>query len=38
VPNTNVHSVEGSNPVWLSSYDNEWYKSQTEEESSRFVS
>ncbi|KAG8193980.1 hypothetical protein JTE90_013674 [Oedothorax gibbosus] len=26
VPNTNQHSVEGSNPIWMHSYDNEWYK------------
>ncbi|XP_063703738.1 LOW QUALITY PROTEIN: cadherin-23 [Culicoides brevitarsis] len=28
VPNTNKHSVEGSNPMWLRnySYENEWYK------------
>ncbi|CAG0906710.1 unnamed protein product, partial [Cyprideis torosa] len=25
-PNTNIHSVEGSNPVWMHAYDNEWYK------------
>lgn len=26
VPNTNKHSVEGSNPIWLKGYENEWYK------------
>lgn len=26
VPNTNKHSVEGSNPIWLQAYENEWYK------------
>ncbi|GLV38052.1 Cadherin 88C [Carabus blaptoides fortunei] len=26
VPNTNKHSVEGSNPIWLRAYENEWYK------------
>ncbi|CAG0893252.1 unnamed protein product, partial [Cyprideis torosa] len=25
-PNTNIHSVEGSNPVRMHAYDNEWYK------------
>ncbi|CAG0922117.1 unnamed protein product [Notodromas monacha] len=35
VPNTNVHSVEGSNPVWMTSYDNDWYKSHTEEDTSQ---
>lgn len=39
VPNTNMHSVEGSNPIWLKSYENEWYKgddslSQTSERDS----
>ncbi|XP_047739893.1 cadherin-23 [Hyalella azteca] len=34
VPNTNLHSVEGSNPIWMSGgFDNEWYK---EEESLRY--
>lgn len=32
IPNTNMHSVEGSNPMWLQSYENEWYK-ETEEDS-----
>ncbi|KAB0799063.1 hypothetical protein PPYR_06943 [Photinus pyralis] len=27
VPNTNKHSMEGSNPIWLQAYENEWYKS-----------
>lgn len=26
VPNTNKHSGQGSNPVWLHAYENEWYK------------
>ncbi|XP_055621395.1 cadherin-23 [Toxorhynchites rutilus septentrionalis] len=26
VPNTNKHSVEGSNPIWMPSYENEWFK------------
>lgn len=26
VPNTNKHSSEGSNPIWLKAYENEWYK------------
>lgn len=26
VPNTNKHSTEGSNPIWLQAYENEWYK------------
>ena len=26
VPNTNKHSVEGSNPIWLKAYENEWFK------------
>ncbi|CAL4059672.1 unnamed protein product [Meganyctiphanes norvegica] len=28
VPNTNIHSVEGSNPIWMSGFDNEWYKDE----------
>ena len=27
VPNTNKHSMEGSNPIWLHAYENEWFKS-----------
>ncbi|XP_060525001.1 cadherin-23 isoform X2 [Cylas formicarius] len=27
VPNTNKHSMEGSNPMWLKAYETEWYKS-----------
>ncbi|XP_033230917.1 cadherin-23 isoform X2 [Belonocnema kinseyi] len=27
VPNTNKHSVEGSNPIWMHAYENEWFKS-----------
>ncbi|KAK6628109.1 hypothetical protein RUM44_010591 [Polyplax serrata] len=39
VPNTNKHSVEGSNPIWMKGYENEWYKendslSQTSERDS----
>ncbi|XP_044743020.1 cadherin-23, partial [Chrysoperla carnea] len=30
VPNTNKHSVEGSNPIWLQAYTNEWYKQADE--------
>lgn len=26
VPNTNKHSMQGSNPIWLKAYANEWYK------------
>lgn len=26
VPNTNKHSMEGSNPIWLKAYTNEWFK------------
>ncbi|XP_055907178.1 cadherin-23 [Eupeodes corollae] len=26
VPNTNKHSEEGSNPIWLKGYENEWFK------------
>ncbi|XP_021707792.1 cadherin-23 isoform X2 [Aedes aegypti] len=26
VPNTNKHSVEGSNPIWMKAYENEWFK------------
>lgn len=26
VPNTNMHSVAGSNPMWMQAYENEWYK------------
>lgn len=28
VPNTNMHSVEGSNPMWMKAYENEWYKEE----------
>lgn len=34
VPNTNKHSVQGSNPIWLKGYENEWFKT---EENLRFV-
>lgn len=26
VPNTNMHSVAGSNPMWMQAYESEWYK------------
>lgn len=26
MPNTNKHSMQGSNPIWLKAYANEWYK------------
>ncbi|XP_026823897.1 uncharacterized protein LOC105277425 isoform X1 [Ooceraea biroi] len=26
VPNTNKHSMEGSNPIWMHAYENEWFK------------
>jgi hypothetical protein len=26
VTNTNKHSSEGSNPIWLKAYENEWFK------------
>lgn len=28
VPNTNKHSSEGSNPMWLKAYANEWYRNE----------
>ncbi|XP_022221011.2 cadherin-23 [Drosophila obscura] len=28
VPNTNKHSVQGSNPIWLKGYENEWFKNE----------
>ncbi|XP_046672662.1 cadherin-23 isoform X2 [Homalodisca vitripennis] len=39
LPNTNLHSTEGSNPIWMQAYENEWYKeddsmSQTSERDS----
>lgn len=34
VPNTNQHATEGSNPMWMTGYDNQWYK---DEERLRFV-
>lgn len=39
MPNTNMHSVAGSNPIWMKGYENEWYKedeslSQTSEKDS----
>ncbi|KAJ3665071.1 hypothetical protein Zmor_000585 [Zophobas morio] len=30
VPNTNKHSMEGSNPIWMQAYENEWYKNADE--------
>ncbi|OQR73271.1 cadherin-23-like, partial [Tropilaelaps mercedesae] len=30
-PNTNQHSVEGSNPIWMHSYDNEWFHKDDED-------
>ncbi|KAL3277671.1 hypothetical protein HHI36_013017 [Cryptolaemus montrouzieri] len=26
VPNTNKHTLHGSNPIWLQAYENEWFK------------
>lgn len=26
VPNTNKHSMQGSNPIWLKAYANEWFR------------
>ncbi|KAJ1522204.1 hypothetical protein ONE63_002512 [Megalurothrips usitatus] len=31
VPNTNMHSTEGSNPIWMQAYENEWYKEEDSE-------
>ncbi|KAF4517747.1 hypothetical protein B566_EDAN002952 [Ephemera danica] len=31
VPNTNKHSSEGSNPMWMQSYENEWFKDDEEQ-------
>ncbi|KPM07825.1 cadherin-23-like protein [Sarcoptes scabiei] len=28
VPNTNQHATEGSNPMWMTGYDNQWYKEE----------
>jgi len=28
VPNTNQHASEGSNPMWMTGYDNHWYKDE----------
>lgn len=33
LPNTNMHSTEGSNPIWMQAYENEWYK---EDDSMRY--
>lgn len=27
VPNTNKHSMQGSNPIWMKAYANEWFRS-----------
>ncbi|XP_071547486.1 cadherin-23 isoform X4 [Panulirus ornatus] len=37
VPNTNIHSVEGSNPIWMSGFDNEWYKDEDSLRYQQFV-
>lgn len=31
VPNTNKHSVEGSNPIWLRAFENEWFNKHADE-------
>lgn len=31
VPNTNIHADEGSNPIWMTGYDNEWYEKDDDE-------
>ncbi|XP_055377759.1 cadherin-23 isoform X2 [Condylostylus longicornis] len=31
VPNTNKHSIEGSNPIWLKGYENEWFKNDDDQ-------
>ena len=31
VPNTNIHADEGSNPIWMTGYDNEWYEKGDDE-------
>ncbi|KAI1285730.1 Cadherin-23 [Halotydeus destructor] len=31
VPNTNIHADEGSNPIWMTGYDNEWYDKDEEQ-------
>lgn len=31
VPNTNIHADEGSNPIWMTGYDNEWYDKDDEQ-------
>ncbi|XP_023245986.1 cadherin-23 [Copidosoma floridanum] len=28
VPNTNKHCAEGSNPIWMHVYENEWFKTE----------
>ncbi|XP_050735758.1 cadherin-23-like isoform X6 [Eriocheir sinensis] len=37
VPNTNIHSVEGSNPIWMSGFDNDWYKDEDSLRYQQFV-
>lgn len=31
VPNTNKHSTQGSNPIWLRAYENDWYKNDEDQ-------
>lgn len=31
VPNTNKHSIEGSNPIWLRAYENEWFNKNADD-------
>lgn len=31
VPNTNIHADEGSNPIWMTGYDNQWYDKEDEQ-------
>lgn len=31
VPNTNKHSMQGSNPIWMKAYANEWFKNDDDE-------
>ncbi|CAG2101538.1 unnamed protein product [Medioppia subpectinata] len=35
VPNTNQHASEGSNPMWMTGYDNRWYDKDEEQISNR---
>lgn len=32
VPNTNKHSTQGSNPIWLRAYENDWYKNDEDQD------